>query len=234
MAIVYRHIRLDKNEPFYIGIGKEIERAYNKKDRSGFWKLITKKTDYEVQILFDDLTWEEACEKEKEFIALYGRKDLGTGILCNMTDGGDGTLGTKKDNIGEKNPMFGKSHSDYTKGIISNKAKNRYENKENHPMFGHSFSEESISKKSKSMKEWFNNNDNPWKGKKKTEDHINKYKKTVKERGSHSLGNNSKAIKFIFEDKIYTCLKELWLERFTNKSYRYWISKFDRTLIKII
>ena len=30
MAVVYRHIRLDKNEPFYIGIGKNIKRAYEK------------------------------------------------------------------------------------------------------------------------------------------------------------------------------------------------------------
>jgi hypothetical protein len=33
MAYVYRHIRLDKNEPFYIGIGKDdyssFKRAYH-------------------------------------------------------------------------------------------------------------------------------------------------------------------------------------------------------------
>lgn len=28
MAVVYRHIRLDKNEPFYIGIGNEKSKAY--------------------------------------------------------------------------------------------------------------------------------------------------------------------------------------------------------------
>ena len=28
MAVVYRHIRLDKNEPFYIGIGEKENRAY--------------------------------------------------------------------------------------------------------------------------------------------------------------------------------------------------------------
>lgn len=27
MAIVYRHIRLDKNEPFYIGIGKDEKKS---------------------------------------------------------------------------------------------------------------------------------------------------------------------------------------------------------------
>ena len=55
MAIVYRHIRLDKNEPFYIGIGKEIKRAYDKR-RGNHWKSIIKKTEYRVDILFDNLT----------------------------------------------------------------------------------------------------------------------------------------------------------------------------------
>lgn len=40
--------------------------------------------------MMDDLTEEESVQKEMEFISLYGRKDVGTGILCNMSDGGDG------------------------------------------------------------------------------------------------------------------------------------------------
>lgn len=88
---VYRHIRLDKNIPFYIGIGKDTNRPYNKKDRSNFWKSIIGKTKYIVEILFDNLTKEQAIEKEKEFIKLYGRIDLKTGTLCNMTCGGEGT-----------------------------------------------------------------------------------------------------------------------------------------------
>ena len=39
------------------------------------------------------MTWDEACTKEIEFIKLYGRKDNNTGILVNLTDGGEGTLG---------------------------------------------------------------------------------------------------------------------------------------------
>lgn len=92
MAYIYRHIRIDKNEPFYIGIGsdKTYKRAYqsSKTKRSEFWHNIASK-GYEVEILMDDLTWEQACEKEKEFISIYGRKDLGTGILVNLTDGGE-------------------------------------------------------------------------------------------------------------------------------------------------
>lgn len=92
MAVVYRHIKLDKKEPFYIGIGKEHSRAYSHKGRNKVWKNIAKQ-GYEVELLFENLTWDQACEKEKEFIALYGRKDLKTGILVNLTDGGDGALG---------------------------------------------------------------------------------------------------------------------------------------------
>lgn len=96
MAYVYRHIRLDKNVPFYIGISeKDIYRATITSCRNPIWKAIAKKTEYDVEILLDGLSWEEACEKEKEFIKLYGRIDLKTGTLANLTDGGEGTLGRK-------------------------------------------------------------------------------------------------------------------------------------------
>ena len=36
MAFVYRHIRLDNGNPFYIGIGKSEARAYSTKGRSKF------------------------------------------------------------------------------------------------------------------------------------------------------------------------------------------------------
>lgn len=92
MAYVYRHIRLDTNQVFYIGIGSSpyYKRAKSKLDRNDFWKRIVNKTDYKIEILFDDLTKEEAIEKEIEFIALYGRSNLGKGTLCNLTNGGEG------------------------------------------------------------------------------------------------------------------------------------------------
>ena len=94
MAYVYRHIRLDKNEPFYIGIGSDMtnKRANEKARRSNIWKNIVAKSDYEIEILFNDITYEEAKLKEIEFIKLYGRIDLGNGTLANLTDGGDGLI----------------------------------------------------------------------------------------------------------------------------------------------
>jgi hypothetical protein len=90
MAIVYRHIRVDKSEPFYIGISKHnVNRPYVPHPRNKIWSNIVSKTDYEVDILFDDIDWEAAKEKEIEFIKLYGRIDLGNGTLANHTLGGD-------------------------------------------------------------------------------------------------------------------------------------------------
>jgi hypothetical protein len=94
MAYLYRHIRLDKNEPFYIGIGSDSKyrRAFEKGRRNKVWNDIVNKTDYEVEILMDGLSWEQACEKEKEFISIYGRKNINNGTLANLTDGGEGAL----------------------------------------------------------------------------------------------------------------------------------------------
>jgi hypothetical protein len=96
MAYVYKHIRKDTNEVFYVGIGTDNKGKYSRAHslrRNGFWHVIRNKTDYSVEILFDNLTWEEACVKEKELIKEHGRKDLGLGTLCNLTDGGEGAVG---------------------------------------------------------------------------------------------------------------------------------------------
>ena len=98
MAYVYRHIRTDTNKPFYIGIGTlpNYKRARTITRRNPFWRNIIKKTDWYYEIMFDDVSLEEAFEKEKEFIKIYGRADLNKGSLVNLTDGGDGTLGHKR------------------------------------------------------------------------------------------------------------------------------------------
>ena len=93
MAIVYKHIRKDTNEVFYIGIGKSEKRAYDMKHaRSEFHQNISKR-GVKVEIVEEGLTWDAACNKERELIELYGRRDKGLGPLVNMTDGGDGGHG---------------------------------------------------------------------------------------------------------------------------------------------
>ena len=90
MSLVYRHRRLDNNQVFYIGVGADERRAFQKKSRSIFWKRIISKTNYSVEIIKRNLTQDEAFELETFLIDLYGRQDNKTGILCNLTDGGDG------------------------------------------------------------------------------------------------------------------------------------------------
>lgn len=117
LGYLYRHIRLDKNEPFYIGIGfssnpdsysyKGFYRAYTKKFRNEIWKRITNKTKYEIEILLENLSLNELKEKEIEFIKLYGRINNNTGILANITDGGQRTLGSKH-NLGKKHTALTK------------------------------------------------------------------------------------------------------------------------------
>ena len=92
MAYIYKHTRKDTNEIFYIGIGvvKNYDRAYQKKCRNIHWKRIVNKTEYLIDIIEDNLTWKIACEKEIELILKIGRRDLGSGPLVNLTNGGEG------------------------------------------------------------------------------------------------------------------------------------------------
>lgn len=64
-------------------------RAYDKRSRSDYWKWVVSKTEYEVDILYHSDSKSEICQKEIEFIQLYGRSDLKKGPLCNLNDGGE-------------------------------------------------------------------------------------------------------------------------------------------------
>jgi hypothetical protein len=87
---VYRHITKDNNTVFYVGMGNN-SRPYTKTKRSSYWKKIVDKHGYYVEVLAENLSFEDAIELEIFLISLYGRKDNKTGVLCNLTDGGEGT-----------------------------------------------------------------------------------------------------------------------------------------------
>jgi len=102
---LYRHIRMDKDRPFYIGIGTKKSfikdwnmnsayyRAFEKGNRNKIWWDIVNKAEYEVEILLESNNYDFIKEKEVEFIKLYGRINTKTGILSNLTDGGEGEPG---------------------------------------------------------------------------------------------------------------------------------------------
>jgi len=82
----YAYLREDRT-PYYIGKGKD-RRAY----QSHKHILVPKDKD-RILFLKQNLTEEDSFKHEKYMIDVLGRKDLGTGILRNRTDGGDGTSG---------------------------------------------------------------------------------------------------------------------------------------------
>jgi hypothetical protein len=82
---VYAYLRED-GTPYYIGKGKDkrITAPHN--------IAVPKESNRRLK-LSQNLTEEQAHQLEIELIAHYGRKDNGTGILRNLTDGGEGTSG---------------------------------------------------------------------------------------------------------------------------------------------
>lgn len=92
-SYLYFHKREDTQEIFYVGIGvgKSYKRAYDKSNRNKFWHNTTNKVPYTVKIVYTGLSWEKARSREIKLIKLLGRRDLKTGALVNLTEGGDGS-----------------------------------------------------------------------------------------------------------------------------------------------
>lgn len=97
----YIYMYLDQdNIPFYIGKGKDsrykIQGHLTVQYRN---KLLKNKickvgaNNIKIYFLHENITEEEAFSWESYWIKYIGRRDLGTGTLCNLTDGGEGVKG---------------------------------------------------------------------------------------------------------------------------------------------
>jgi hypothetical protein len=143
MFYVYAHYRKTDDSIFYIGVAKSKKRFTSKYSRNKYWKNIVEKHGFYYKILMECDDWSECFKKEIELIKLYGRLDLKTGLLCNMTDGGEGCLNISVESklkISEKlkgikrsdefkkavrNRMIGTNLSYETRKKMSNAAKNK-------------------------------------------------------------------------------------------------------------
>lgn len=87
--IVYAHKNPLNNEIFYIGIGAEVNRAYNFNGRNNLWNRYVKKYGKpNVEILHDNLNPKIAYAWEIFYIKIFLKKSDG-GILTNLSDGGE-------------------------------------------------------------------------------------------------------------------------------------------------
>ena len=123
----YAYLREDKT-PYYIGKGKG-ERAYKKSKND----IKPPKDKSRIVILKQNLNEGEAFKHEIYMIAVFGRKDLGTGILHNRTDGGDGASGvmqTEQTKLKRSNSLKGRPRPEEVKIKIGEKNKGRNQSQE--------------------------------------------------------------------------------------------------------
>ena len=82
MFYTYLWLRED-GTPYYVGKGSG-NRAHNPAGHR-----VRKPTEKERILVQEHISEEEALFSESFFISMYGRLDLGTGCLSNLTDGGE-------------------------------------------------------------------------------------------------------------------------------------------------
>lgn len=116
MFYIYRLISSNSLLPFYIGVGKQNRRKHKPREQDHIGEAINFmngkldrknlnmhkinkiiaiiKSNDEVIIDLGPYFEEESLAflEEKRLIKHYGRKDLKTGILTNLTDGGEGRV----------------------------------------------------------------------------------------------------------------------------------------------
>jgi hypothetical protein len=115
----YMWLRYD-GTPYYVGKGSG-KRAYYRHARKG----VTPPPDRERILVQAWPTEADAFEAEKFLIALYGRKDSGSGVLHNRSEGGEGPAGVKhpvrsREHVEKlRAANVGRKHSEETKARIS-------------------------------------------------------------------------------------------------------------------
>lgn len=133
MFYVYAYLRKDDLTPYYIGKGQG-NRAWDKTH-----SVVVPSDRNRIVMLETGLSEIGALALERRYIRWYGRKDLGTGILRNRTNGGDGVAGiipwnkdlrtgsflteSGKRKVSEANKGIPKNHGDKISAALKGKPK---------------------------------------------------------------------------------------------------------------
>ena len=131
----YAYLRKD-GTPYYIGKGKGY-RAW-----VTHHKPVEKPSHDRIMLLKTNLTEQEAFKHEAYMIAVFGRKDTGTGILRNRSDGGEKSRAGGIGNFRE-----GTKHKEETKKLIGSYHKGKNVSEE---------TKEKLRKANKGKKWWHN------------------------------------------------------------------------------
>jgi hypothetical protein len=184
MYYTYAYLRED-GTPYYVGKGKG-DRAYRKVGKP----CATPKDKSKIIYLKINLTEEQSFNHERYMIFILGRKDLGTGILLNKSDGGEGASGcipseeTRRKRSakmkGENNPLYGKRGKDSPR--YGKKHTQETKNKIRKSLQGNVISEETRIKISEKNKLNRLGEKNPFYGRKHSEETKQKMKEAAKRR----------------------------------------------------
>lgn len=111
----YIYIHYHENVIFYVGKGSKL-RYKGTDHRNNHWINTVNKYGFNIEIIKDNLNEKDSFELEKKLISKYGRIDLKTGTLVNLTDGGEGLSGIimskytrnlhRISMLGDKNNMY--------------------------------------------------------------------------------------------------------------------------------
>lgn len=144
---VYEYLREDLT-PYYVGKGK-----------NGRWRgkhCVAVPPKDRVRFVATNLSEQEAFDLEKELIAKYGRKDLGTGPLRNLTDGGEGQ--SPGPVVRKKLSKANKGKTPWNKGVtgwkckVDTGARSAAKSGKNHHQYGKARSDEERQKISEGIK----------------------------------------------------------------------------------
>lgn len=239
---VYQLRVSDEHMPFYVGKGKNNRATRHLVpsflNRRSYKNSIIKAAlrdgkSVEIEMLEQGLTDYAALEFERFFISAYGRRDKGTGVLVNMTDGGDGCAGHVPSL--ESRQKMSKNRA----GIPVSEERKRHLSRINtgagHPKFGKKESEETCRRKSLAL----SGEKNPMFGRTVSDEHKMASRLRSKGENNRNCVLTEQQVLDIYELITKSTTRRLILERFpiskaqlyriqTGESWNYLYKSFMR------